>query len=129
MVMAFWKRNKKEQLRDFEPENGEVQNGPSFREYLNGQALNNEWLRKNRKYLLFLVFLAFIYINNHYSVESLLKEHLALTKEVKELKYEAITTSSDLMFMSKQSEVVRRVQEAGLELEVLTTPPRILKSN
>ena len=127
--MAFWNRHNKEKLRDFEPESIEVQSGPSFREYLNGQVLDNEWLRKNRKYLLFMVFLAFIYINNHYSVESLLKEHLALNKEVKELKYEAITTSSELMFMSKQSEVVRKVQEAGLELEVLTTPPRILKQN
>lgn len=127
--MAFWKSKANEQLRDFEPENTEGHAGPSFRDFLNGQALDNEWLRKNRKYLLFLVFLAFIYINNHYSVETLLKEHLALTREVKELKYEAITTSSELMLLSKQSEVVKRVQQAGLELEVLTTPPKILKKD
>ena len=127
--MAFWNRKTKEELRDFEPESAEVNSGPAFRDYLNGQALDNEWLRKNRKYLLFLVFLAFIYINNHYSVEALLKEHLALTREVKELKYEAITTSSELMFMSKQSEVVKRIQESGLELEVLTTPPQVLEKD
>lgn len=127
--MAFWNRKAKEKLRDFEPESAEAHSGPSFRDYLNGQALDNEWLRKNRMFLLFLVFLAFIYINNHYSVEALLKEHLALTREVKELKYEAITTSSELMFISKQSEVVKRVQEAGLELEVLTTPPNVLKKD
>lgn len=127
--MSFWKIKDKEPIRDFEPENAEVKNGPTFREILNGQAIDNEWLRKNRKYLLFCVFLAFIYINNHYGVEALLKEHVALNKEVKDLKYEAITTSSELMFMSKQSEVVRKVEEAGLGLEVLTTPPRILNAN
>ena len=52
---------------------------------------------------------------------------MALTAELQDLKYEAITTSSELMQMSRQSEVVRRVQEAGLGLEVLKTPPGILK--
>ncbi len=127
--MVFWKRKEREKLRDFEPETIDLQSGPSLRDFLNGQVLNNDLLKKNRKYLLFLVFLAFVYINNHYSVEALLKEHLSLTKEVKELKYEAITTSSELMSMSKQSEVVRKVQDAGLGLEVLTTPPRVLIVN
>ncbi len=127
--MAFWKKNKANGLRDFEPEGNEGQSGLSIRYYLNGQVLNNEMLRNNRKYFFFLVFLAFVYINNHYSVEALLKEHLVLTREVKELKYEAITTSSELMQMSKQSEVVRRVNDAGLDLDVLTTPPRVLNVN
>lgn len=127
--MAFWKIKNSEPLRDFEPENGDLKEKFSLRDYINGQVLNHEYLKRNRKFLLFLVFLAFVYINNHYGVDSLLKEHLVLTKEVRELKYEAITTSAELMHMSKQSEVVRKVQEAGLDLEVLTTPPRILKAN
>ena len=118
-----------EPIRDFEPENVDLKGGISLRDIANGQILNNEYLKKNRKYLLFLVFLAFVYINNHYGVDALLKEHLVLNKEVQELKYEAITTSSQLMQMSKQSEVVSRVQAAGLDLDVLTTPPRILKAN
>jgi hypothetical protein len=125
--MAFWNRKESEPIQDFEPEKGDFKPGISLREIANGQVLNNEYLRKNRKYLLYMVFLAFLYINNHYGVDALLKEHQALNKEVQELKYEAITTSSQLMQMSKQSEVVRRVQAAGLDLDVLTTPPRILK--
>jgi hypothetical protein len=31
------------------------------------------------------------------------------------------------MQMSRQSEVVNRVHEAGLDLEVLKTPPRIIR--
>jgi hypothetical protein len=75
------------------------------------------------------VLLAFIYINNHYALEKLLKRQVALNKEVQELQYEAITTSSELMQMSRQSEVIRRVEAAGLELEVLKTPPRIIKAD
>lgn len=84
-------------------------------------------LEKHWSYAMYLVFFAFIYINNHYSVEKLLKEQVALNRELQELKYEAITTSSQLMQMSRQSEVVNRVHEAGLDLEVLKTPPRIIR--
>jgi hypothetical protein len=125
--MALFGKKKGEALRDFEPEKGEVKGGYEPRDIITGQVLNHEYVRKNRRYLLFLVFLAFLYINNHYGVEALLKKHLVLTKEVKDLKYEAITTSSQLMHISKQSEVVRRAQEAGLGLEVLTIPPRVLE--
>ena len=52
-----------------------------------------------------------------------------LTSEIKELRYEQITTSAELMNMSKQSEVLRRTQAEGLGLKELTEPPRIIKSN
>ena len=109
-------------LKEFKPET-EESGSFSLKQLLNGKILENKFLKKNWGYSLFLVFLAFLYINNHFSVEALLKEHLALTRELKELKYEAITISSELMKKSKQSEVVRKVQEAGIGLEVLTTPP------
>ena len=108
-------------LKEFKPENEE--SGFSFKEFLNGKILDNKFLRKNWGYLLFLVFLAFIYIHNHFTVEALLKEHMTLTKELKDLKYESITISSEFMKKSKQSEVVRKVQENGIGLEVLTSPP------
>ena len=113
-------------LKEFKLDNEETKSF-SFKEFLNGKVLDNKFLRKNWKYILFLVFLAFIYINNHFKVEALLKEHMTLTKELKDLKYESITISSELMKKSKQSEVVRKVQEAGIGLEVLTTPPNTIK--
>jgi hypothetical protein len=82
---------------------------------------------KQWPYFVFVVILAFIYINNHYAVEKLLKEQVGLNRELQELKYEAITTSSELMQMSRQSEVVSKVNDAGLELEVLKSPPRLLR--
>lgn len=52
-----------------------------------------------------------------------------LTSEIKELRYESISTSAELMNMSKQSEVIRRVEAEGLNLKELTEPPRILESD
>jgi hypothetical protein len=115
-------------MKEFETENEPAKDiGYNFKDFINGQFFSKASLSQYWPYILFLVFLAFIYINNHYSVEKLLKKQVALTAELQELKYEAITTSSELMQMSRQSEVVRKVQDAGLGLEVLKTPPRILK--
>jgi hypothetical protein len=43
--------------------------------------------------------------------------------EVKELRFESITTASGLMYISKQSEVARLVKEKKLGLEELIEPP------
>jgi hypothetical protein len=99
----------------------------TLRDIINGGFFSKNSLSNHWPFLVFAVFLTMIYISNHYAVEKLLKEQVALNYELKELKYEAITTSSELMQMSRQSEVLTKVEQAGLGLEVLKTPPRILK--
>jgi hypothetical protein len=98
----------------------------TFKELLNGNVPATGIIKKNRVYFLVLVFFALVYINNNFVVEALMKEHLVITRQIKELKYEAITTSSELMKKSRQSEVIRKVQENNLGLEVLTTPPKTI---
>lgn len=46
-----------------------------------------------------------------------------MEREVRDLRFESITTAAQLMFISKQSEVKRRVNEEGLELEESKEPP------
>lgn len=101
--------------------------GISFKEFLHGRFLAGKSLGQHWGFMTFMVFLAVLYIGNRYKMEQLLDRQAGLIYELKELKYEAITTSSELMNMSKQSEVMERVHEEGIELEVLKTPPRILK--
>lgn len=79
------------------------------------------------RFLLFIVALMFIYITNHLSIESELRRISDLTADIKDLRYEQITTESELMNMSKQSEVLRRTEAEGLRLRELTEPPRIIE--
>lgn len=79
------------------------------------------------KFCIFIVALVFLYITNHISVEKDLKLISDLQNEIKDLRNESITTSSELMNMSKQSEVFRRVQAEGLGLKEQTEPPRIIE--
>jgi hypothetical protein len=101
--------------------------GISFKEFLHGRFLSEKRIGQHWGFLAFIVFLGVLYIGNRYQMEHLLERQATLSKELKELKYEAITTSSELMNMSKQSEVMERVHKAGIDLEVLKTPPRKLK--
>jgi hypothetical protein len=114
---------------DFLHGNEEIQElkGFSIKDLLNGHLFSRLGTTRQWPLFGFMVFLAILYIGNRYHVEGLLDEQARLQKELKELKYEAITTSSELMNMSKQSEVVTRVRKAGIELDVLKTPPRKLE--
>ena len=90
-----------------------------------GHIEGPEWM--TAKLLAWAVVLMFIYITNGLDAESQSKRISDLTNEVKELQYEQISTQSDLMNLSKQSEVLRRVKSEGLGLEELTEPPRVIR--
>lgn len=97
-----------------------------LRDILNGEIFTRPFFSKQLSYVLFVTFLAFCYIANHYKVEELVTRLAEVKKELKELRSESITTSSQLMNISKQSEVLRRIREEGIDLEPLRDPPRIL---
>ena len=73
---------------------------------------------------MFLVtFLAAIYIGNRFHAEKVTREMTRLQREVRDMKAESLSTSADLMDISRQSEVYREVKDKGLNLEELKTPP------
>jgi len=115
-------------VKDFDNYNEEIRElkGVTFKDVINGKFVTGKLVTKQYRYIILLAAIAFYYIHNHYIVENLQKELYTLNKEVKELRYEALTTSSDLMSMSKPSEVLAKIQQQGIELEELSEPPRIL---
>ena len=119
------KKNKVKEFIDSHEELKELRR-VSFREILNGEIFNRAIFSKQVGYVFFVTFLAFCYIANHYKVEELITRLAEVNKELKELRSEAITTSSQLMNISKQSEVMHRLQKEGIDLEPLTDPPRLL---
>jgi hypothetical protein len=96
----------------------------SIKDLLDGSLIANDFIVSQLPYIVFLVLLAFIYIANRYNAEKVVRESIELTKEINELRAEAITTSSELMFISKQSEVSKLVQKRGLGLKESVEPPR-----
>lgn len=114
---------------DFIPPREELKESvnASLKGLLNGTTLAEKGIHKNMKFIVFLSILGILYIANGYDTERLYKKKIEMEKEVKDLRFESITTSSQLMFRSKQSEVKKRIREVGLELEESKEPPVKIK--
>jgi ribosomal protein S2 len=65
-----------------------------------------------------------LYIANAHTVEKRIRKINKLEYEMKDLRAEYITLKSELMYLSKQSEVAKRVEVAGL-LELSSAPKKI----
>jgi len=101
--------------------------GVKVKDFLSGNILTHENISAQLPYVLFLAFIAVIYIANHYRYDRLMREDQKVKTELKNLRAESITTAAELMFISKQSEVVKLVEEKGLELKESTAPPKKIK--
>ncbi|MGD9994662.1 MAG: FtsL-like putative cell division protein [Salinivirgaceae bacterium] len=94
---------------------------------LDGSILTKDVVIEQLPYLLFLTFVAVLYIGNRYHSEKIVRETSKTQTELKELRAESITTASKLMYISKQSEVIKLVNKKGLELEEAVEPPKKLR--
>ena len=96
--------------------------GSFVKELISGIIVSDVIILKNIWYILMLTVLAAIYIGNRFHAEKITRETSRFSREVRDLRAEALSTSANLMYVSKQSEVYRMVREKGLELEELKTP-------
>jgi hypothetical protein len=102
---------------------GKGSTGALLRDLMSGSTITEKIILKNLGYILLLTLLGAIYIANRFHAEKLTRETARLQKEVKDLRSESLSTSADLMYASKQSEVFRLVKERKLDLEELREPP------
>jgi len=96
-------------------------NEKSFQAVLGGTFLAREKVVKFLPYLLFLTFLAMIYISNIFLSERNQRAIERTHEELKELDYDFKSEKSKLMFQSKPSEVARKLENTGIKES--TEPP------
>lgn len=96
----------------------------AVKDLLDGNVLTKDIVVAQIPFIIFLTILAFFYIGNRYHAEKVVRESIILQKELDELRAEAITTASELMFISKQSEVSKLVQSRNLNLVESLEPPK-----
>jgi len=93
----------------------------SLSSVMDGSILTSKWVVNNVPYFLFLFGLALFYIGNNYVAQSKFKKIDSISRELKDLHDEHISTKSDLMYFTKKSEVARRLQ--NIEIKEATNPP------
>jgi len=97
--------------------------GSFMKELMRGIIFSDVIILKNLWYIIFLTILGAYYIGNRFHAERITRESTRLNREVKDLKAEALSVSTHLMSVSRQSEVSRMISERGLGLEELRRPP------
>lgn len=80
-------------------------------------------------YILFLTLLTLFYIANSYYAERLVRRISSVKNDLKERRAEFISTSSELMFRSKQSEVAREIAPMDLKESVEPQKKVVIVSN
>lgn len=103
--------------------------GNFFDILLNGTFLTRQGFLKLVPLILFISLLGIIYIANNYWAIKNYREISTLKKELKELRFEHITTKSDFMYKSKQSEVARILDSLGIKESTIPPQKFIIKSN
>ncbi len=98
----------------------------SLRDLLDGNVLTRKTVMKQSRFIFLLVLIAFLSIANRNHAEKTVIRLSRLQGDVKELRAQSITISSDLVRISRQSEVVRLVKRYELGLEENLEPPKKL---
>lgn len=91
---------------------------------LSGSFLSGKKVTKQLPFILSLSLLAMCYIANNYNSQKKAIEINKTLKEIEGLRYEYISTKANLMYISKQSEIVKRLGTSGIK-EAIVPPEKI----
>jgi len=111
---------------EFDQSIEEKEKSLSFRDLLDGNVLTRKAVLKQTRFILLLVLIAFLSIANRNHAEKTVINLNRLQSDVKELRARSISTSSELVQISRQSEVKQLVNRYELGLEENLEPPKKL---
>jgi len=86
-----------------------------FHNIIIGDFFSRDSFFKTIPYLGYLTILAIAYISNTYYAEKTFRQIEKIKIELKELRFQYISSKSELMYYGKQTEIAKRVMSAGLK--------------
>ena len=93
-----------------------------LRSILNGDSIRDFFMR-NLKTFMIIGLLVFAYIGNRYACEDVMRRVSETQKQSKEVKYEILCTATELVQLSRPSNIRESLKEKDINLEISTTPP------
>lgn len=99
----------------------------ALRELIDGKLLGDRIIWRNMGLILFFTFLIILYIYNRNQIEARYRARTSLIQEVEKARYESLSATLELMKISSQAEIVRRIEREGLGLEISKEPPVIIE--
>lgn len=122
--MEFWK-NIIEKIKNNE-DFSELKES-SLRDLMTGNFLNKRFIRKNYLLLVLISVFVFIYIDNRLVLEKNMAKEANLRKELQDVKYQALTISSEFTKLSRRSFILDQIRQKGLNLIESPTPPIVIE--
>ena len=95
----------------------------SFLYILGGGILKEDFIVRHTKVIVLVVVLIFIFIGNRYVCMQRLREIDRLQQQLRDVRFEALSISSELTGNSRQSQIELLIEEQGIELEAAKNPP------
>jgi hypothetical protein len=131
------KRNNQEEEREMKEQNpnqtkkktGTSPKHMSIKSILGGDILANDFFKRQTTLLILIMVLTILYINNRYECQQEMIEIDRLKKELTDIKYDALTRSSELMEKSRQSRIEEYISTEETHLETATSRPYLIKKD
>ena len=82
-----------------------------------------DFIVRHTKMIVLVVVLIFIFIGNRYVCMQRLREIDRLQQQLRDVRFEALSISSELTGNSRQSQIELLIEEQGIELEAAKNPP------
>ena len=101
----------------------------SIRSILGGDILANDFFKRQTSLLILIMVLTILYIDNRYTSQQELIEIDRLKKELTDIKYDALTRSSELMEKSRQSRIEEYISTEESHLETSTNRPYLIRKD
>lgn len=119
-------KEKKKKKNEGKPKSNHL---AAIRGMFTGTWLTSGYIQRQRWYILFVFCLAVVYISYRYNIEQTIRKSRRMEAEVKAMHAEYVTKSAELMRLSKRSEVLRQIEQRGLDLQESETPPKRIKAD
>lgn len=109
------------------PKGEKTKKHTSLKSIIGGDILATDFFRRQTKLLVLIMVLILFYIHNRYACQQQMIEIDRLKKELTDIKYDALTRSSELMERSRQSRIEEYIATKESDLQTSTNPPYLIK--
>lgn len=101
--------------------------GTSLKSILGGDILATDFFSRQIKLMVLIMVLILFYIHNRYAAQQQMIEIDRLKKELTDIRYDALTRSSELMERSRQSHIEEYISAQESDLQTSTNPPYLIR--
>lgn len=98
-----------------------------WKSFIGGDILATDFVRRQAKLLGLIMLLVLFYIHNRYECQQQMIRLEDLKEELTDIKYDALTRSSELMERSRQSRIEEYISTRESDLQTATTPPYLIR--